>query len=130
MRDAVFHIIRESRRHAHRERTGFLPSSAPGGRGWRVDIVISDAAVGHTLVDIVVADPTRRDLVERAARHDLVAATHAERRKETVRTTLVCAPNTRLIGRYLSRTRVRFRSASLFRYFVSRLCFVITFRET
>ena len=33
--------------------------------------------------DIVVADPTRSDLVERAARHDLVAATNAERRKET-----------------------------------------------
>ena len=45
--------------------------------------MISDAAVGHTLVDIVVADPTRRDLVERAAIHDLVAATDAERRKET-----------------------------------------------
>ena len=54
----------------------------PGGCGGRVDIVISDAAVGHTLVDIVVANPTRRDLVERAARHDLVAATDAERRKE------------------------------------------------
>ena len=35
------------------------------------------------MVDIVVADPTRRDLVERAARRDLVAATDAERRKET-----------------------------------------------
>ena len=34
------------------------------------------------MVDIVVADPTRRDLVERAARHDLVVATDAERRKE------------------------------------------------
>ena len=44
--------------------------------------MISDAAVGHTLVDIVVVDPTRRDLVERAARHDLVAATDVERRKE------------------------------------------------
>ena len=44
--------------------------------------MISDAAVGHTLVDIVVADPTRRDLVERAARQDLVAATN-DRRKET-----------------------------------------------
>ena len=82
MRDALYHIIRESHQHAHRERTGFLPSSAPGGRGGRVDIVISDAAVGHTLVDIVVADPTRRDLVERAARHDLVAAADVERRKE------------------------------------------------
>ena len=45
--------------------------------------MISDAAAGHTLVDIVVADPTRHDLVKRAARHDLVAATDAERRKET-----------------------------------------------
>ena len=78
-----FHIIRESRQYAHRERTGFLPTSAPGGRGGRVDVVISDAAVGHTLVDIVVADPTRRELVKRAARKDLVTATHAERRKET-----------------------------------------------
>ena len=45
--------------------------------------MISDGAVGHTLVDIVVAYPTRRDLVERAARHDIVAATDAERRKVT-----------------------------------------------
>ena len=66
IRDAVNHIIRESRQHAHRERTSFLPSSAPGGRGGCVDIaistfVISDAEVGHTLVDIVDGDP---DLVE------------------------------------------------------------------
>ena len=47
-------------------------------------MVISVAAVGHTLVDIVVQDPTLRDLVERATRHDLVAATHVERRKETI----------------------------------------------
>ena len=58
MRDAVYHIIRESHQHAHRERTGFLPSSASGGRGGRVDIVISDAAVGHTLVDIADAIET------------------------------------------------------------------------
>ena len=47
--------------------------------------MISDAAVGHTLVDIVVANPTRRDLVERVARQDLVASveTHAERRRKT-----------------------------------------------
>ena len=38
--------------------------------------------MGHTLVDIVVADPTRRDLVERAAIHDLVAATDVERKEE------------------------------------------------
>ena len=34
---------------------------------------IPDVAAGHTLVDIVIANPTRRDLVERAARQDLVA---------------------------------------------------------
>ena len=45
--------------------------------------MISDAAVGHTLVDIVVVDPTRRDLVERAARQDLVAAIDAQERKGT-----------------------------------------------
>ena len=83
VRDAVYHIIRESCRHAHRERTSFLPSSEPGGRGGRVDIVIPDAAVGHTLVDVVVVDPTRRDLVERVAKRDVVAGTDAERRKET-----------------------------------------------
>ena len=77
-----YNIVRESRQHTYRECTGFLPSSAPRGRKGRVDIVISDGAVEHTLVDIVVADPTCRDLVERAARHDLVAATDAERRKE------------------------------------------------
>ena len=45
--------------------------------------MISDAPVGHTLVDIVVANPTCRDLVERTARQELVAATDAERKKET-----------------------------------------------
>ena len=39
--------------------------------------------VGHALVDIVVANPTHRDLVERAARHGFVSVTDAERRKET-----------------------------------------------
>ena len=34
--------------------------------------MILDAAAGHTLIDIVVADPTCRDMVERAARIDLV----------------------------------------------------------
>ena len=45
--------------------------------------MLVDAALGRTLVDFVVADPTRRDLVERAAEQDLVAATDAERQKET-----------------------------------------------
>ena len=97
MRGAVNHIIRESRHRAHWERTGFLPSSALGGRGGRVDIVISDTTVGNTLVDIVVTDPTRRDLVECAARQDLVAATHAERRKETHYGDRAAARNLRLL---------------------------------
>ena len=83
VRDSVYHILRESGQHVQRERTGFLPSSAPGGRGGRVDIVISDLVEGHILVDVVIADPTRRDLVDRAACRGLVAAEDAERRKET-----------------------------------------------
>ena len=47
-----------------------------------MDIGISDAAVGHTYVDIV-ATPTRCDLVEGGARQDLVAATDAEQRKQS-----------------------------------------------
>ena len=45
-----------------------------------MDIVVLDTAVGHTLVNIFVAYPTRRDLVERVARQDLVPAIEAERR--------------------------------------------------
>ena len=48
-----------------------------------MDIVISDLVEGHILVDVVIADPTRRDLVDRAACRGLVAAEDAERRKET-----------------------------------------------
>ena len=81
VRDAVYHIIRESRQHAHREGTSFYHSSAPWGRGGRVYFVISDAPVEHTLVDIIVADPARRDLVERAARQYLGAALDVERRR-------------------------------------------------
>ena len=39
-------------------------------------------SLGMTLVDIVIADPTRRDLVDRAAERGLVAPEDAERRKE------------------------------------------------
>ena len=56
------------------------------GRGGRVDIMILNAAVGHTLVDIVVVDPIRRDLVERAV--DMISSLpqmRSERRKLTVR---------------------------------------------
>ena len=78
VRDAVYHIIHELRQHAHWERTSLLLSSTLGGRGGRVDIVISEVAVGQTLVDIVVANPTRHDLVERVGREDPVAVTNAE----------------------------------------------------
>ena len=47
-----------------------------------MDIVISDDATGHTLVDIIVADPASCESVERAARQDLVAATDAELKNE------------------------------------------------
>ena len=49
-----------------REKTGFLPSSIPRGQGGRLDLVISEPARGHTLLDVVIADPTRVDLVTRA----------------------------------------------------------------
>ena len=48
--------MRESGQHAQRGHTIFIPSFAPGGRGGRVDIVISDLAEGHILVDVVIAD--------------------------------------------------------------------------
>ena len=63
--------MRDYARRAFSEHGGSYPST------------ISDASVGHTLVDFVVADPTRRDLVERAAIHDPVAHIDAMRRKET-----------------------------------------------
>lgn len=68
----------ESRQHAQQERSDFLHSFAPRGRGGRVNIMISDVAAIDTLINIVVANPTCRDLVERASRIDLVVATNAE----------------------------------------------------
>ena len=50
-----------------REKTEFLPSSIPGSRGGRVDLVIPEPGRGHTLLVVVIADPTRVDLVTRAA---------------------------------------------------------------
>ena len=49
-----------------REKTGFLPSSTLGGRGGRVNLVISEPPRNHTLLDVVIADPTRVDPVARA----------------------------------------------------------------
>ena len=45
--------------------------------------MILDASCGHTLIDIVIADPTRGDFVDHAARKDLVAATEIEKWKES-----------------------------------------------
>ena len=82
VRDAIEYIIRDAGRAVVREKTGFLPSSIPGGRGGRVDLVISEPARGHTLLDIVIADPTRVDLVARAAVASEHAASEAARQKE------------------------------------------------
>ena len=83
VQDVVYHIIHELHQPTHRKRIGFLPSSPRREGGGCVNFVISDAVVGHTLVDIVVSDLTRRDLVERAARQDLVTTTAAKQGKET-----------------------------------------------
>ena len=48
------------------QKTGILPSSILGGQGGRVDLVISEPVRGHTLLDVVIADPTRVGLVARA----------------------------------------------------------------
>ena len=61
MRDAMYYIIREAGRAFAGERTSSLPSAIPRGRGGRVDLVISEPASGHTLLDVVIADPTRVD---------------------------------------------------------------------
>lgn len=39
--------------------------------------ILKGVAAGHTLIDMVVADPKRRDFVERVAGHDLVAPLRA-----------------------------------------------------
>ena len=44
-----------------------VPSSIPRGRGGRVHLVISELARGHTLIDVVIVDQTRVDLVTRVA---------------------------------------------------------------
>ena len=44
--------------------------------------MISDVAASNNVIDMWHGDPSCRDLVERAIRHDLVAATNAERRNE------------------------------------------------
>ena len=49
-----------------RERTSSLPSAILGGRGERVDLVISELASGHTLLDVVIAHLMQVDLVTRA----------------------------------------------------------------
>ena len=65
--DALYYIVRDAGRAVVRERTGFLPSAIPGDGAERVDLLIYEPASGHTLLDVVIADPTRVDLVSRAA---------------------------------------------------------------
>ena len=49
-----------------REKTRFLLSPIPRGQGGLMDPVIFEPARGHTLLEVVIADPTRVDLVARA----------------------------------------------------------------
>ena len=65
VRDAIYYITRCGTRSRAGE-DGIPPSSIPA-RGGRVDLVISEPARGHTLLDVVVAGTTRVDLVARAA---------------------------------------------------------------
>lgn len=47
-----------------------------------VHIVMQDATIGHTLIDIVVDIPTRRHLEERAAHIDMLANSNIEHKKK------------------------------------------------
>ena len=49
------------------EKMGFLPSAIHKSREGCVDLVISELARGHTLLDVVMVDPTSVDLVTRVA---------------------------------------------------------------
>ena len=48
-----------------------------------MDVVFSDATVRQTFADFDIAYRIQRDLVDGAVTQDLVAATQADRRKET-----------------------------------------------
>ena len=83
VRIVVYYIIQETGRVVAQEKTGFLPSSILGGRGGRVDLVISAPARGYTLLDVFIADPTRVNLVARASvtpQHDASKAARQEAR--------------------------------------------------
>ena len=80
--DAIYYIIRDARRAIVREKTGFLPSSIPGGRRGRGDLVISEPVCGHTLLDVIIADSTHVDIVVRTAIVPQHAALEAARQKE------------------------------------------------
>ena len=77
-----YYIMRDASCVVVQEKTGLLPLSITGGWGGRVDPVISKPARGHTLLDVVVADPTRVDLVTRAAVVPQHATLEAARQKE------------------------------------------------
>ena len=49
------------------ENTGFLSSAILNSRGGCVDLVILELVRGHTLLGVVMVDPTSVDLVTRVA---------------------------------------------------------------
>ena len=82
MRDAIYPITRDAGRAVVREKTRFLPSSILGCRRGCVDLVISEPALGHTLLDVVIANLTLVDLVSRVTVVPQHAASKAARKKE------------------------------------------------
>ena len=63
MRDTIYYIIQNAGRPSVCEKKKFLPSSVSRGRGGRAGLVISEPAHDHTLLDVVIANPTRVNLV-------------------------------------------------------------------
>ena len=82
VRDAIYYIIQDAGRAVVREKTEFLPSPILGSRGGCVDLVISEPGRGHTMLIVIIADPTRVDQVTRVAVVPQLAASKIARRKE------------------------------------------------
>ena len=77
MLDSMTLLHRTKRGRAGKDKIS--PSSTPGGQGKRVDMVMSEPVCGHTLLNFVIADPTRVDMVARAAIAPEHAASQAPR---------------------------------------------------
>lgn len=65
------------------ERKAYLLISVFGGCRERMDDVITGVKANYTILDIVVEDSTRHDLLDRVTIENLLAATNAERRKQS-----------------------------------------------